>query len=93
MKEAEGDAWIDGTLLGHFKMDTLVHIQPDADFLVPIQLKMDMKNFMGNLAMIISGKPVNLKIEGSARVGKSLVYVSYPIKYEEKVKLNELLNK
>ena len=38
LKNAEGDAWMDSTYLGHFTVDTLVQIPPNSEFLVPVKL-------------------------------------------------------
>jgi len=91
LKKAEGDAWLDGNSLGHFTLDTLIHIPARDSFRLPLKLKMDMRHFLANMRMAISGKEVFLKVDGIARAGKSIVYVNYPIKYEGKVKLDELM--
>jgi LEA14-like dessication related protein len=92
LKKAEGEAWADGNKLGQFNIDTLIHIPASGDFILPIVLNMDMKNFLGNMALLISNKPIMLKVDGKARVGKSLIYVDYPLKFEDKVNLNQLMN-
>ena len=91
LKKAEGNAWLDSNSLGHFTLDTLIHIPANADFRLPIKLKMDMKYFIANMRMAISGKEVLIKVDGTARAGKSFFYGNYPIKYEGKVKLDELM--
>ena len=91
LKRAEGEAWADGNKLGQFTLDTLIHIPPNGEFNLPIVLFMDMKNFLGNMALLISNKPILLKVEGKARVGKSLVYFDYPLKFEDKVNMGELI--
>ena len=91
LKKAEGDAWLDGNSLGHFTLDTLIHIPARDSFRLPLKLKMDMKDFIANMRMAISGKDAFLKVEGIARAGKSVFYGDYPIKYEGKVMLSELM--
>ena len=91
LKRAEGTAWLDNNSLGHFTLDTLIHIPANADFRLPLQLKMDMKNFVSNMRIAFGGNLVLLKVEGMARAGKSIIYVNYPILYEGKVDLGELV--
>lgn len=91
LKRAEGDAWVDGNPLGHFSMDTLIHIKPRSDFRLPLKLVMDMKHFTQNMSSAFLGKQVLLKVTGTARAGKGVFYIDYPISYEGKESLDGLL--
>ena len=91
LKEASGDAWLDGNLLGHFTVDTLLHIPAQGDFRLPVQLKMDMGHFIENISAAFMDKQVLLKVEGMAKAGKGIVFINYPVRYEGKQKLGELL--
>jgi len=88
LKKAEGDAWVDGNPLGHFSMDTLVHIMPRSEFRLPVKLQMDMTHFAENMSAAFLGRQVQLKIKGTARAGKGFVFINYPIEYEGKESLN-----
>lgn len=91
LKNATGEAWLDGNPLGQFTMDSLIHIPAKGDFRLPVQMKMDMRHFVSNMAAAFMDKQVTLKVNGMARAGKGIVYINYPIKYEGKQKLSELL--
>jgi LEA14-like dessication related protein len=91
LKEAEGDAWMEGIPLGHFTIDTLIRIPANADFRLPVKLKMDMNYFLQNTAAALFNNEVAIKIEGRARVGKSGIFIHYPIHYEGKQNLRNLL--
>ncbi len=91
LKNAEGDAWIENTFLGHFVMDTLIHIPANGEFRLPVKLQVDMKKILKNSLVAFLAKEVVIKVEGKARVGKGFVYINYPIKYEGKQDLGELL--
>lgn len=91
LKKAEGDAWVDGNPLGHFTMDTLIHIPARADFRLPVKMRMDMAHFVENMSIAFLGKEITLKIDGVARVGKGIIYINHPIHYEGKQKLGGLL--
>ena len=43
LKQAEGDAWMDSTYLGHFLVDSSVTIPANSEFLVPVKMAVDMK--------------------------------------------------
>ncbi len=91
LKRAEGDAWLDGNPLGHFSMDTLIHIPARSDFSLPVKMSMDMNHFVENMSIAFSGKEVILKIDGMARAGKGIIFINYPIQYEGKQKLGDLM--
>jgi LEA14-like dessication related protein len=93
LKEAEGDAYIDGTMLGHFNMDTLINIPANEEFILPVKLKVDMKTILQNSITSFLKNEVMIKLDGKAKVGKGSFFIRYPIRYEGKQNLSELMKK
>ena len=91
LKNAEGDAWLENNFLGHFTMDTMIHIPANGDFRIPIKMKVDMGKILKNSLLTLLAKEVKIRVEGKARVGKGLIYINYPIRYEGMQNLGELL--
>lgn len=91
VKEAEGDAWMNGNMLGHFIMDTLINIPAYADFILPVKLQVDMSKLLQNSMTILLNPEVLIKIDGKAKIGKSGIYIRYPIRYEGKQNVAGLL--
>ena len=91
LKNAEGDAWLENNFLGHFTMDTLIHIPSTGDFRIPIKMKVDMAKILKNSLLTLLAKEVKIRVEGKARVGKGLIYINYPIRYEGMQNLEKLL--
>ena len=91
LQKAEGDAWIENNFLGHFSMDTLIHIPANEEFSLPVKLQVDMGKIFKNSLVAFLAKEVLVKIEGKARLGKGFVFINYPIRYEGKQNLGELL--
>ena len=91
LKEASGDAWLDGNPLGHFTVDTLVLIPALGDFRLPVQMEMDMRYFVENISAAFTDKLVTLKLDGKARAGKGLIFINYPVRFEAKQKFSELM--
>lgn len=90
LKKAEGDAWIDGTYLGHFTTDSMIKIAAKTPFSVPVSLKVDMKNAVKNFAAAILNPDVTLKIDGKAKIGRNGFFIHYPIHYEGKQNISFL---
>lgn len=91
LKRAEGDAYLEGNLLGHFVVDSLIHIPAGSAFYIPVKLKVEMKHLAKNSLAVYLNKEVSVKLEGKARIGKSIFFINYPIFYEGKQNLAELL--
>lgn len=92
LKKAEGEAWIDDNFLGHFLIDTLINIPEKSDFRLPVKLQMDMSKIIKSSILAFLSPEVMIKVTGKARVGKGFLFINYPIKYEGRQNLKELLN-
>jgi len=91
LKSAEGEAWLDNTFLGHFTVDTLIKIPANDLFRLPVKLQVDMRKILQSSLLAFLNPEVVIKVNGKARVGKGFVYINYPIKYEGKQNLRELI--
>lgn len=91
MKKATAEVWLDGNPLGNFTIDTLIHIPAKGDFRLSVQMKMDMRYFVANMAAAFMDKLVTLKVNGMAKAGKGIVFINYPLRFEGKQNLGELL--
>jgi LEA14-like dessication related protein len=91
LKNASGDAWIDGNKLGHFTIDSAVTIPANATFLLPVKMDVDMKKLLTNSLSLFMNNEVLLKVEGIARLGKAGFFINYPLKYEGKQNFSSLM--
>lgn len=91
LRSAEGGAWLDNKFLGHFTIDTLIKIPARDMFLLPVKLRVDMSKIVQSSVLAFLNPEVIIKVNGKAKVGKGFVYINYPIKYEGKQNLKELL--
>lgn len=91
LKKAEGDAWMDSTYLGHFLVDTVVHVPAKQEFLVPVKLAVDMKYMLQHTLSSFTNEEVWIRITGKARAGRKGFYKNFPLKYEGKQNIAKLL--
>lgn len=91
LKEAKGKAWLDDQYLGDFKMDTLIHIPARGEFILPVSLELKPDQLLKNSLLTFLNKEVVVKMEGKAKVGKGIFFISYPIKYEGKQDLKKYM--
>ena len=87
LKDAVGDAYIDSIYLGHFSMDTVIKINKNSDFIVPVLLRANMKNIYSNAVSVFMNKEFNVRLEGQCKVGRGGIFVHYPIHYQGKQSL------
>ena len=91
LKKASGNAWLDGKILGQFTLDSSISIPANAGFSLPVSLGVDMSKVLQNTLRLLLSNEVMLKIEGTARLSKSGISINYPLKYEGKQNLQQLL--
>ncbi|MGQ0737802.1 MAG: LEA type 2 family protein [Bacteroidota bacterium] len=91
LKKVSGEAWLDDSYLGQFSMDTLVHIQANGEFTLPVTLQVDMSKLLQNSLSAFLNREVTVRVEGKAKVGKGIFYINYPIRYEGRQDLEKLL--
>lgn len=92
LKEADGEAWMDSTYLGHFYVDSSVNIPANSNFIIPVKLNLEMKHILRHSLAAFLNEQVLITIKGKAKVGKSGVYKNIPLQYEGSQNLQELFN-
>lgn len=89
-KSGSLDIYVDNRLLGHTELDSTIHIAKLDTFTVPIAVKLNMGNVLGNALSLGLKDSVLVRLDGNVRVGKSGVFITRPVKYEQKEKLDLL---
>ena len=90
VKEAEADVYIDSLFIGKFSQEKLVDVKEEAEFSIPFTGKIPLEKALEFNFKDLSKREVLLKAEGTAKVGKAGVYITKPIKYEGKHRLDEI---
>jgi LEA14-like dessication related protein len=88
LKHAEVDIYINNRYMGRSVLDTLINIPKRDSFLVPVSMKVKMGDILANAIDVLLLKEADIKLEGSAKLGKGGIYKNVPIKYEGKQQLN-----
>ena len=69
LKQADGEAWMDSTYLGHFYVDSSMTIPAKSDFIVPVKLAVEMKHLVKHSLAAFLNEEVLITIKGKAKVG------------------------
>lgn len=84
LRSTDLDIFIDGNLLGHSALDTLLVIPKKDTFSVPVKFDVDMQNIFKNAWNTLTGKEILVRLTGKVKVGKANVFMNIPVDYESK---------
>ena len=84
LRKTDLDIFVNGNLLGHTSLDTLISIPRRDTFSIPIKFDVDMQNAFKNAWNTLLGKDVLIRLSGKVKVGKGNVFMSFPVEYETK---------
>jgi len=89
MKRADVDVYVNDDYFGKTTLDTTIHIPRRDTFYLPVVLKVDMGASALQLIQTIAQgqEEVKVKLDGNVRVGRSGIFINYPIRYEGMQKL------
>jgi LEA14-like dessication related protein len=82
LKRADLDIYLDNNLAGHATQEYQITIPKLAEFSIPVQVDVDMKNIFRNAFTSILNKQVLVKVTGTVKVGKANVFLTFPVNYE-----------
>jgi LEA14-like dessication related protein len=79
LRNTDLDIFINGNLLGHSSMDTLIRIPKRDTFSLPVRFDVNMQNAFKNALNTLIGKEVLIRLSGKVKVGKANVFMSFPV--------------
>ena len=82
LKKADVDVFVEDRYFGHSSLDSLFEIPKLDTFTMPVWVKVDTRNVLGNALGVLGMKEVKLRLEGTAKVGRSGFFMTIPVKYE-----------
>ena len=91
LKKAEVDVHINNKFLGRTVIDSLIYIPKKDTFIIPMVMKMETVSAVSGILKSVSDSTVLVKLDGTARIGKSGIFLNYPIKYEGSQKSTKML--
>ena len=90
LKDASAKVYANSTYLGDTHMDSSVSVPRRDTFSIPLTMKIPTLTAIGKLMQSLSDSTVDIKVEGSVKMGKAGVFISYPLHYERRQKLADL---
>ncbi len=90
LKDANAKVYANSTFLGDTYTDSIVVVPRKDTFAVPLYLKVQTVSAIAKVMETLQDSMVNIKVEGTVKMGKGGIFINYPIRYEEKKKVAEL---
>ena len=84
VKSADLDLFVNNELLGHSLLDSVIDIPKMDTFFIPLEVSVQTLSTAARMVQSLADTSVMLKVTGTARLGKSGVFMNYPINYEGK---------
>lgn len=90
LKDAIAKVYVNSSFMGETNMDTMVAIPKNDTFAVPLVLKVQTATALAKMMETAKDSAVSLRVEGTVKMGKGGMFLTYPIKYERLQSLAEL---
>ncbi|MFL5741092.1 MAG: hypothetical protein ACJ75B_12795 [Flavisolibacter sp.] len=87
VKEAAAEVYVDSIYLGRFIQDSAIDIRKGSEFSVPFSGNISLRTALNLKIEDLAQKDILVKADGSARVGKAGLFVTKPIHYQGKHRL------
>lgn len=90
LKDAIAKVYVNSSFLGETNMDSTVAVPKNDTFSVPLVLKVQTATALAKMMETAKDSAVNLRVEGTVKMGKGGMFLTYPIKYEKLQSLADL---
>ena len=90
LSSARGDVYVDNAYFGSFVLDQEIQVRKNAEFVLPVTIKIDNIGAIKNHTEIYKKKEALVRVEGRAFVKKSGISREIPFRYEQKQNLDKL---
>lgn len=90
VKETGADVYLDNVYVGRFAQDTTVTVGNAQEFSIPLSGTVSVDKLLQLDIQNIGSRDVDVRAEGSTKVGKAGVFITKPFSYEGKHRLDEV---
>ena len=87
MKHAEVAVYINNQFMGESILDSIIIIPKKDSFLLPVSMRLNLKQVFANALYILLTGEVSVKLDGFAKLGKGILFIDVPIHYEGKQRI------
>jgi len=89
VKEAEADIYLDTIYLGKFVQDSSIAVRKNSEFSLPLSGSVSLQTALKLNLQDLSQREVLLKADGAVKVGKAGIFISKPIHYQGRHRIED----
>lgn len=82
MKNADMNVFVNDKLLGHTFSDSAMRISKRSRITIPVNVDIDMRNAFKNALSTLTGRELEIRVEGKVKAGKSYLFLNIPVQYK-----------
>ena len=90
LKDAIAKVYVNSAFLGETNMDTTISVPRSDTFSVPLVLKVQTAIAVAKIVETAQDSAVTVRVDGTVKMGKAGMFLTYPIKYEKLQSLADL---
>ena len=90
LKDAIAKVYVNSAFLGDTNMDTTIIVPSRDTFSVPLVMKVQTATALAKIMETAKDSAVTVRVDGSVKMGKAGVFLTYPIKYQKLQSLADL---
>ncbi len=90
IKEPSAKIYANSSYLGDAWLDSIVSVPRKDTFSVPLVLRVQTLSAVSRVLEVLSDTTVDIRVDGSVKMGKGGVFLNYPIRYHQLHRLSEL---
>ncbi|WP_157474077.1 LEA type 2 family protein [Flavihumibacter petaseus] len=87
LKHADLAIRLEDKPVGTTVLDTLITIPEKDTFYIPVSLKVNMKQLLSNALTLLMQSEIDVKVDGTVKMGKSGIFFNMPVHYAGKQKI------
>jgi LEA14-like dessication related protein len=87
LSRADLDIALNDRPVGKSILDTLITIPKRDTFLLPVKMRLNMNQIFSNALSLLLTNEIDVKVNGSVRLGKAGVFFNMPVNYSGKQKI------
>ncbi len=88
LKKIDAEVYVEHNYVGHFNLDTLMHITKKSEFAIPSHMKVNMKNLFKNALTTFFASDFLVEVKGTVKAGRGGLFITVPFDYSARQKFS-----
>lgn len=91
LRKAKLNVYLNDNLLGCMKVNGRVTMAKQDTSAMPVSIEVDLGSVLPSMMQVLTAKEVSVKLKGSIKAGRRLLFIKVPVDYESKQDIRKYL--